>query len=274
MSDDEGQGLAYKVYITAPELDEATVISALCDDDEEDADNFKVETLAGHPTQAVIRHHRAGNHDDDVNAKLLLVFDSDDLEERGALLVSLDEYHGFDDGVRLPPSDANNSISSLSIANEDWYTLRQDVPDEKTDATPVEWFALYDALPKDDRRGNFDAALRAMNKGVQDVGADEPDEEGDPDELPRFYKAARAEAGDDIERIADGHAAYAEEHGVDAARFAAIDADYEADGALFVQVEPEWDSFRCRGDVAGEILRWIYVNLMTWDEAREFAGRQ
>ena len=272
MSDDERQGLAFKVYITVPGLDEATVIGALCDDDEEDADNFKVETLVGQSTQAVIRHHRAGNHGEDVNSKLLLVFDSDDLEERGALLVSLDEYHGFDDGVRYAPEDANNYISSLSIANEDWYTVRQDVPEEKTEAAPVEWFALYDVLPKE-RRAEFDAALLAMNKGAQDVGADEPDEEGDPDELPRFYKAARAE-GSDVGRISDGHPAYAEEHGVDAARFAVVDGDYKAEGVLIVQLEPEWDSFRCKGEVAGEVLRWIFVNLMTWDEAKEFAGRQ
>jgi len=43
---------------------------------------------------------------------------------------------------------------------------------------------------------------------------------------------------------------------------------------LIVQLEPERDSFRCKGEVAGEVLRWIFVNLMTWDEAKEFAGRQ
>ncbi|KAJ6440724.1 Cupin domain containing protein [Purpureocillium lavendulum] len=272
MSDTEEQSLAFKVYITATGLDEATVIDALCGDDDEDSDNFKVESLTGRSTQAVAQHHRTANNDEVTNSKLFLVFDSTDLEERGALIVSLDEYHGFDDAVRYPPEDANNYISSLSIANEDWYTVRQDVPEQKTDAAPVEWFALYNLLPKA-RQADFESALLAMNKGVQDIGVDEPDEEGDPDELPKFYKAARAESSD-IGQISDAHAAYAEEHGLDENAFAVVDDDYKTKGALIVQVAPERDSFRCKGEVAGEILRWIFVNLMTWSEAKDFAGRQ
>ncbi|KAG6007345.1 hypothetical protein E4U43_000331 [Claviceps pusilla] len=267
----EGSSLTFKVYITAPDLDESAVLEALCGDDAEDTENFKIEQLSGQNTQAVIQRHRQGNHDEsDTNPKLFLVFDSTDLAERGTLLVSLDEYHGFDDAVRLLPEDANNVISSLSISNEDWYTVRQDVPEEKTAATPVEWFALYNSVPKKD---GFNHALRAMNKGVQDVGVSGPDEEGDADELPKFYKPVRA-GSRSLDQIISDHPFYAEENGVDPSRFAVIDGDYRQTGALLVQVSPGRDSFRCKGDVAGEILRWVYINLMTWDEAKAFAGGQ
>ncbi|KAG6019667.1 hypothetical protein E4U41_003141 [Claviceps citrina] len=285
MPPSDGPGSAFRVYITAPGLEASAVLEALCRDNEDaaddDADNFHVEQLEGQSTQAVLQRHRDSDHDETgTHPKLFLVFDSADLAERGALLVGLDEYHGFSDGVRLPPGDANNTISSLSISNEDWYTLRQDVPEEKTAATPVRWFALYDAVPAvskrdgdddDDDDDVFQHALSAMNRGLQDVGVSEPDEEGDADELPAYYSAVRA-GGRSLDQIMGGHPSYAEENALDPARFAVIDGHYGQEGALLVQVSPERDSFRCRGEVAGEILRWVFINFMTWDEAKAFGG--
>lgn len=270
-TESEGPGLAFKVYVTASGLDERAIIEALFEDGEEDAESLKIEKLEGQGTQAVIQHHRDSNHDETgTNAKLFLVFDSADFAARGVLLVSLDEYHGFDDAVRYAPAEANNFIGSLSISNEDWYTVRMDVPEEKTETAPVDWFALYNLVPKKD---DFNAALLAMNKGVQDVGVSDPDEDGDADELPKFYRAVRA-GNRSLDQIISDHPSYADENGLDAARFAVIDGDYREKGALLVQASPERDSFRCKGDVAGEILRWIFINLMTWDEAKAFAGGQ
>lgn len=92
-TDDTRQGLAFMVEITAASLDEATVIVALCGDDHEDADNFKVENFTKQNTQAAIRHHRASTYDENIHTKLLLVFDSEGLEELCVLLVSLEEYY-------------------------------------------------------------------------------------------------------------------------------------------------------------------------------------
>ncbi|KAG5937890.1 hypothetical protein E4U53_008120 [Claviceps sorghi] len=267
----DSPGLAFKVYITASDLGEAVVLEALGAGSTDDAENFKIETLVGQKTQDVIQRHKDTNHDQSgTNSKLFLVFDSTDLSERGALLVSLDEYHGFDDAVRLLPEEANDVISSLSISNEDWYTVRQNVPEVKTPTTPLEYFALYNAIPKKD---DFSNALRAMNKGLQDMGLSDPDEEGDADELPKFYKPARS-GNRSLDQIISDHPFYAQENRLDEARFAVIDGDYRQKGALLVQVSPERDSFRCAADLAGEILRWVFINLMTWDEAKALAGGQ
>jgi hypothetical protein len=56
--------------------------------------------------------------------------------------------------------------------------------------------------------------------------------------------------------------------------FVVIDQEYEAEGFLIMRVTPERDSFRCKGEVAGELLRWIWINLMTWDGAKAYAARQ
>ncbi|KAG5925933.1 hypothetical protein E4U42_003814 [Claviceps africana] len=268
---EDGPGLAFKVYITASDLEEAAVLEALCPGNAEDAENFKVEKLVGQKTQHVIQRHRDANHNESgTNSKLFLVFDSPDLSERGTLLVTLDEYHGFDDGVRLLPDDANGVISSMSISNEDWYTVRQDVPDSMTPMIPLDHFALYNALT---RREDFNYALMAMNKGLQDVGVSDPAEEGDVDELPKFYKPVRA-LNRNLDQIISDHPLYAHEQGLDEAHFALIDGEYRHKGALLVQVSPDRDSFRCEGEVAGEILRWVFINLMTWDDAKDLAGGQ
>ncbi|KAH6876736.1 hypothetical protein B0T10DRAFT_585128 [Thelonectria olida] len=262
----------FKVYVTA-DLDHDAVINALCDDDEEDAGNFKLETLRGQKTQDLIQRHRNRAQEQPyAHPTLFLVFDTEDLDERGVLLVSLDEYHGFDDAVRYPPEDANSYISSLSIENEDWYTLRQDVPDEKNKASPVNWFALYNLLPSSQHDKFTDAAL-AMNSGTQYLGIDEPEEHLDVDELPKLYRAIRPDRSD-IGVICDRHASLAENSALCMGQFAAIDDDYKIGGALIVQVKPQRDSFRCKGEVAGELLRWIFINLMDWDEAKEFARRR
>ncbi|KAG5978968.1 hypothetical protein E4U55_005700 [Claviceps digitariae] len=270
-SEADGPELAFKVYITDPDMDEPSVLEALCGENEEDFETFRVELLDGYSTQEVIEHHKEINHNESgTNSTLLLVVDSTDLEERGMLLVSLEEYHGFDDAIRLIPEDANNIICSLSISNDDWFTVRQDVPEVKTAATPLEWFALYNAMAK---KYDYYSALREMNVGLQEMGVDQAEEDGDPAEVPKFYKPARA-GNRNLDQIISDHPFYAEEHDVDPDHFALVDGDYRTKGALLVQLVPERDSFRCEGYVAGEILRWIYINFMTWDEAKDFAGGQ
>lgn len=320
MSDYNGSYYEYKVYVTVSDLTSDAVIQVLfseSDDADEEADEVTVEILQGQTTQAVIRHHRDNTpKGGDKHPKLFLVFDSTDLDGRGVLLVSLDEYRGYDDAVRFPAKEARDSITSLCVANDNWLTFRESMLDQKTNAVPVEWFALYDLLP--DKTGDFDKALVRMNEGVQLIGVsdDEMDADGvsedsnggwgdvddsddaseaatgedeaeeskgqaddetaeseqDDDESHTLYKAAHLDSRD-IRHVMDNHASYAQDNRVDPSLFAAIDGEYETEGPLIVRVKPDQDPFRCKGEVAGEILRWIFINFMTWDEAKSFAAR-
>ncbi|TDZ99608.1 hypothetical protein C8034_v000019 [Colletotrichum sidae] len=322
MSDYDGQYYAYKVYVTC-DVSRDTIVQALTDDGEEELDKITVESRSGQTTQSVITHHRENTtRGGKEHPSRFLVVDSADLEGRGVLLVSLAEYHGFNDGLRFAVKEARDNINSLCVANDDWFTFRESIPAQKTDTVPVKWYALYNLLPADQQE-DFDAAFAKMNEGVQMVGVsddeaeaaeaegeggagsdvgsgspgdvevendadasmEEPDEEqGDvsdgaddevaetvEDELPKFYKAVTAE-GRDLEQIIDQHSSYANENRLDSERFAVIDKEYKKQGPLILRIKPETDSFRCRGDVAGEVLRWMFVNLMTWDEAKSFAG--
>lgn len=255
--------LEFRIYITASGLGSREVVTALGDGSKEDADDFQPVTLEGLAAQAVVGHHRSDNGG--MHSSLFIIVDANAMDKRGVLLVSLDEYHGFDDAVRYPPTEARNAIHSLSIGNEDWYTVRQDLPNH-------EWFALYDLLPPH-CRFEFGKAMLAMNQGLQDAGVDDAAEEGDSDELPRIYQAAQPDSRD-ISHVSDGHAAYARDHDLDPWRFAVIDEEYQTQGVRIAQARPAEDSFYCRGLVAGELLRWIFVGFVTWEEAKEIAIKQ
>ncbi|KAF7556006.1 hypothetical protein G7Z17_g1738 [Cylindrodendrum hubeiense] len=151
MSDYDGSYYEYKVYVTIPDLNRDAVLEALRGDDDEDidedVDEVKAEILHGQTTQEVIQHHRdstprGGNE----HPKRFLVFDTADLDGRGVLLVSLD----------------------------DWFTFRESLPDAKTDAVPVNWFALYNLLPEE-KQDDFETALAKMNEGAQIIGVSDDD---------------------------------------------------------------------------------------------------
>merc|ERR1712072_580061 len=76
-----------------------------------------------------------------------------------------------------------------------------------------------------------------------------------------------------LDEIVSQHREIASRDNLSAEFFAAIDERYETDGALIARAPPDQDSFRCKGPAAGEILGWIYLGFMTWDEAKDFAGR-
>lgn len=55
--------------------------------------------------------------------------------------------------------------------------------------------------------------------------------------------------------------------------FGVIDSEYENQGTFLMRVSPEEDSFRRKGDVAGEISRWIFINSLSWDKVKAFVAR-
>lgn len=129
----------------------------------------------------------------------------------------------------------------------------------------------------EDVNDSDDASEAETGENDAEVSEGQPDNEAaeseqDDDESHTLYKAAHTDDRD-IRYVLDNHASYAQENRVDPSLFAAIDGEYETEGPLIVRVKPGQDSFRCKGGVAGEILRWIFINFMTWDEAKSFTAR-
>lgn len=129
----------------------------------------------------------------------------------------------------------------------------------------------------EDVNNSDDASEAETGEDEAEVSEGQPNNEAaeseqDDDASHTLYKAAHTDDRD-IRHVMDNHSSYVQENRVDPSLFAAIDGEYETEGPLIVRVKPDQDSFRCNGEVAGEILRWIFINFMTWDEAKSFAAR-
>ncbi|RYP62756.1 hypothetical protein DL771_009583 [Monosporascus sp. 5C6A] len=177
---DHGLWLSYKVYITVPDLTSETIIPTLCYDEQlEDPESVHIEIRLGRTTQALIRYHRDNTpRESDIHPKLFLVIDSVDLQGRGVLLVSLDEYHGYNDALRYPIEEGRDVLSSLMVANDDWLSCREGNLRLRSDAVPHKWFSLYNLLPKGQEK-RFEKAFGKMNEGIHMVGVSNQDEDDD-----------------------------------------------------------------------------------------------
>ena len=77
----------------------------------------------------------------------------------------------------------------------------------------------------------------------------------------------------DLDRIVAKHARYARANDLDPIHFAVVDnTDWEERGILFIKVTKDdaFDRFRRKGPTAGEMLNWIFIGLMTWEEAKNW----
>lgn len=263
-------GYRFKVYNTCGSSPENinTLLSADTDGSVDEG-QYEIQNLQS-TAQTVCQHHRehvsAGS---DFDKSLFVIFDREEARMQGVLLVNMDPYHGYPDAVRELPDSAIETLASLSISNTDWYTVRETDEEHKTALVPQDWFALYDmTTSRDDSAG----AKTAMNYGLQNVGLDEDEE---PASVPpkEIYRGVQTETTN-IDEIIARHPAAAADENFSENIFAAIDSSYQTEGPLFVRVHPERDSFRCRGPAAGEILMWIFIGFMMWDEAETFAEQQ
>ena len=116
------------------------------------------------------------------------------------------------------------------------------------------------------------------NVGINEQGDDgewedeKEDEDADEEGWDHCYTAFKPEV-QTLSNIRDSHRTQAIEHNQDPNIFAVIDSEYENQGTFLMRVSPEEDSFRCKGDVAGEILRWIFISSLSWDKVKTFVAR-
>ncbi|KAF2126645.1 hypothetical protein P153DRAFT_369316 [Dothidotthia symphoricarpi CBS 119687] len=230
-------------------------------------DDFSVVALRGYAAQQVCQRHRDdADSTDDMHSKLFLIFDRDNPQQQGVLLVNLKPYHKYPDAVRQLPEHATNCIASLNIVNTEWHEVRGSSDDTKTEFWPANWFALYNLLSKGHEE-DFSTVVKSMNDGVQYIGSDAEGEE--PKGGARKFHRAIGQSKQDLAQTIAQHSTYARDHGVDAERFAVVDKE---EGILFIQIQTQYDSFRCKLPVAGELLNWIYIGFMTWEDAKAFAS--
>ncbi|KAH6986671.1 hypothetical protein EDB80DRAFT_690811 [Ilyonectria destructans] len=182
--------------------------------------------------------------------------------------MDMDPHYGSICGFR--GMDLNpDSVTSLCVANDNWFTFRESMPDQKTDAVPVEWFALYNLLP--DQTGDFDKALTRMNEDGNSEGstgvwedvddsddasetatgtdeaeeseepvddeAEESEQQDDEDESHTLYKAARSDSRD-IRHVIDNHTSYTQDNRLGPSLFSAIGGEYDTEGPLIIGVKP------------------------------------
>ncbi|KAK5700520.1 hypothetical protein LTR97_005037 [Elasticomyces elasticus] len=256
-------------------------------------DQYQIRDIEG-TAQTVCQFHRENVQPrcEPEYKDLFVVFDRKEAVQQGVLVVNLAPEHGYPDAIRQLPGNAIETIASLSIVNDDWFTQRETDEEHKTELVPQDWFALYNLMSD---KAEFSKAKIMMNRGVQYIGVEEDededeeddDEEDDQDEngneggshedspvLSReFYRGVKPDTTV-LDEIVSQHREIASRVNLSADFFAAIDERYKTEGALIARAPPGQDSFRFKGPAAGEILGWIYLGFMTWDEAKDFAGRQ
>ncbi|KAI6833122.1 hypothetical protein KC332_g6642 [Hortaea werneckii] len=255
-------------------------------------DKYQIRDPQG-TAQAVCQFHRENVQPrcESEFKNLFVIFDRKEAVQQGVLVVNLAPEHGYPDAVRELPGNAIETIASLSIGHTCWLEHQETDEEHKTELVPQDWFALYNSMSD---KAEFSKAKTMMNCGVQYIGAEE-DEEEDEDEdkeddeiqdanegwshedspVPsrEFYHGVKPDTTL-LDEIVSKHREVASRENLSADFFAAIDERYKTDGALIARVAPGKDFFRCKGPAAGEILGWIYLGFMTWDEAKDFARRQ
>ncbi|KAK5991702.1 hypothetical protein PT974_07735 [Cladobotryum mycophilum] len=259
---DIAEGCDVKVYVTTSGLTTEQVNRLLENDSMPDTELFDIEYLNGYTTQQLCKHH----------------CDHHPLGTRGVLVVTLRaDYHGLPDAVRQLPSYAAMCAGSLSIGNSDWQPQRTVAfSNSQEGQEPIPHFILYNLLPENDRDA-FNKVAQAIDEGIHEIdgntfsGDADASAQYDPEKVLERYHPVTPE-NKDLDEISTRHGQLAADLGLDANRFAVVDQQRENEGTLLVQVEPK-DQFRCKGPSDGELLWWISISFMTWDDAKEFASR-
>lgn len=130
-------------------------------------------------------------------------------------------------------------------------------------------------LPPAQSDDSFEVALKWVNDGVEEMGQEEEYDDAANRGLSCGAQRSicRAVIGEGmsggLDEIIQHHAAYAESQNLDPAMFAVVETPaWETEGILIVRIQPEISSFRGEVLLAGEMLNWIFISFLTWDQAK------
>lgn len=242
-------------------------------------DLYEIDTsYNGHTALEVVQHHQDVVKANNIYVlEYIIIIDRPDVAKEGVLIVHISPEDGFIDAVRQPASEAANIPPSLSISNTDWIDERIDISPKRKNYYPINWFAVYNLLPPT-RQEAFQSALFFLDDGMTSLcyGLDsDEDEPNNKRQINREYYCPVNMDGEErnLDQTIAKHAQYARAHNLDPIHFAVVDdTEWEEKGILFVKVikDDSVDRFRRKGPTAGEMLNWIFVGLMTWEEAKNW----
>lgn len=244
-------------------------------------DLYEIDTsYSGHTALETIQYHRDVVKANDVYIlELFVIVDRPNVLEEGVLVVNLDPEHGYIDAVRYPASIAADVVPSLSICNHEWVEDRVEVSPEYEKLRPTNWFAVYDLLPSSEQK-SFRSALFFLDDGLTSLCyGPESSHRHENDEERRmernYYSPVKLEGQENknLDQIIASHAQYAKANNLDPIHFVVVDdVEWEEKGILFIRTTSEGvvDRFRRQGRTAGEMLNWIFIGLMTWEEAKNW----
>ena len=254
-----GQIYAYPI-VAQPNLDQ--VVLSLNDGDPDDNTITIPRGFRGNNVLSAFDFHRALNHEEqDVHPTLLIILDTQDISEKGVLVVNL-SYHNTIDALRMPAAEAGISVCSLSIDNTTWQETRESCNDQQPPLTAVKQFLVYGL-----RFGSEDVekSCQSMNDGLGALNAQE--QPGGFAEYRSIYVKGPLEY--DLEEIKTKHCRVAKEMGCSESMFAVVERDCCQEGLLLVKLDggSGHEHVRKKLPIAGEILNWVYIGLWTWQEA-------
>ncbi|KAI9794277.1 MAG: hypothetical protein M1833_000420 [Piccolia ochrophora] len=207
------------------------------------------------PVSAITHHHRS--NPSPFNTVYFVVADRLDWETYGILVVNLD-FDGFIDATRMKANVAGDAVPSTEIANSDWYEHLRAKEDPNY---PSGFFAVYVAEHVGGQK-DIENLLEILNYGL----------EGRKEEAAPVCRLAPVRIGD-VANIIKRHSNIAKEGGFDPTKFILADSrNWDEDGVVMVHLVEgaEPDSSRRPVDVAAEVMTWVHVGLLTWEEGKEW----
>ena len=242
---------------------------------------FYIENYQDHSAQGTVQHHlESVRPGDRYYLQYFIIIDRFDIANQGVMVLNTD-YNGYIDAVRREADSVNDIVRSLSITNTDWWEERGDTTQNESHLVPINRFALYNLLPTEQQQSSFEEALFLMNDGLGILDLSDSTSSGgtindsdSPREAQRDYYQAAESDGKTIDQLVNDHYQYANTHQLDPGMFAVVDPDWKDQGILIYNLmqQGRFDSFRRKGPTAGEMLNWVFVGLMTWEEAKNFGS--
>ena len=251
----------------------AAPLSPLLQEIQED-EYFYIENYQDHSAQETVQYHLESVHPGDrYYLQHFIIIDRSDIANQGVMVLNTD-YNGYIDAIRREANSVNDIVRSLSITNTDWWEERGDIPQNESKLVPIDRFALYNLFPTEQQQSSFEEALFLMNDGLGTLDGESIKDSDSPRAAQRdYYQAAESDVKT-IDQLIDNHYRYANAHQLDPGMFAAVDLEWKDQGILIYNLtqQGKTDSFRRKGPTAGEILNWVFVGLMTWEEAKSFGS--